>query len=143
MTDTHTVARPTTDGTRIVVRPTTDTPSAVQPTTGTRTGIEPGAARPAPSLRWDLDVLRVLAILGVVAIHIFGLILARQDLRGTATWHFGVIPTRRPSPRPCCTSWCSGLPSESRSWPAACRSCAGSSELGSVDDCTRNVRWVT
>lgn len=41
--------------------------------------------------RWDLDMLRILAILGVVAIHIFGLVLGRQDLRGTATWNFAVI----------------------------------------------------
>lgn len=44
-----------------------------------------------PAHRWDLDVLRIAAILGVVAIHVFGLILAREDLRGTQTWHFGVV----------------------------------------------------
>jgi surface polysaccharide O-acyltransferase-like enzyme len=53
------------------------------------------AGVPAPEessgYRWDLDVLRVVAILGVVAIHVFGLILAREDLRDTATWHFAVV----------------------------------------------------
>lgn len=41
--------------------------------------------------RWDLDVLRVLAILGVVAIHVFGLILGNDELKHTDTWHFGVL----------------------------------------------------
>ena len=43
------------------------------------------------SHRWDLDVLRIMAILGVISIHVFGLILIRTDLRGTATWTFGTI----------------------------------------------------
>lgn len=58
-----------------------------EPTT-TRTAAEDPTAA---VYRWDLDVLRILAILGVVAIHVFGLILAREDLRGTPTWHFGVV----------------------------------------------------
>ncbi|UUW91634.1 acyltransferase [Pimelobacter simplex] len=41
--------------------------------------------------RWDLDVLRIMAILGVLAIHIFGLILGEERLRGTPTWSFAVI----------------------------------------------------
>ncbi|MCG8151031.1 acyltransferase family protein, partial [Pimelobacter simplex] len=41
--------------------------------------------------RWDLDVLRIMAILGVLAIHIFGLILGEEQLRGTSTWYFGLI----------------------------------------------------
>jgi surface polysaccharide O-acyltransferase-like enzyme len=46
----------------------------------------------APAYRWDLDVLRILAILGVVAIHVFGLILSPlNDLVGTPTWHFGMV----------------------------------------------------
>lgn len=45
----------------------------------------------APAHRWDFDVLRIMAILGVVAIHIFGLILGRADLRGSDTWLFAVI----------------------------------------------------
>lgn len=45
----------------------------------------------ASTHRWDYDVLRILAILGVVAIHVFGLILGRPDLRGTDTWNFAVI----------------------------------------------------
>ncbi|AIY16030.1 putative integral membrane protein [Pimelobacter simplex] len=32
-----------------------------------------------------------MAILGVLAIHIFGLILGEEQLRGTSTWYFGLI----------------------------------------------------
>lgn len=49
------------------------------------------SVRPSTSYRWDLDVLRIMAILGVVAIHVFGLILGNKELQGTATWYFGVI----------------------------------------------------
>jgi surface polysaccharide O-acyltransferase-like enzyme len=41
--------------------------------------------------RWDLDVLRILAILAVVAIHVFGLILGNPSLKGTPTWTFGMV----------------------------------------------------
>ncbi|WP_193606680.1 acyltransferase family protein [Nocardioides lijunqiniae] len=48
-------------------------------------------AAPTTGRRFELDVLRILAILGVVAIHVFGLILGRPDLRGTPTWTFAVV----------------------------------------------------
>lgn len=51
----------------------------------------PPRATPGDGYRWDLDVLRIIAILAVVSIHVFGLILGKEDLRGTRTWHFGVI----------------------------------------------------
>ncbi|MDO5734903.1 MAG: acyltransferase family protein [Propionibacteriaceae bacterium] len=41
--------------------------------------------------RWDLDLLRIGAILGVVAMHTFGLILSNPELEGTRTWWFGII----------------------------------------------------
>lgn len=44
-----------------------------------------------PDYRWDLDVLRILSIMGVVSIHIFGLILGHPELRGTPTWTFGIV----------------------------------------------------
>ncbi len=43
-----------------------------------------------PALRWDLDLLRVIAILGVVAIHVIPLIQIHEELRGTDTWTFSV-----------------------------------------------------
>ncbi|MFC7243399.1 acyltransferase [Catellatospora aurea] len=48
-------------------------------------------ATPAPVERvaarnHGLDALRVAAILGVVAIHVFGLIVGNDDLRGTLPW---------------------------------------------------------
>ncbi|GGK25880.1 hypothetical protein GCM10010124_18000 [Pilimelia terevasa] len=47
----------------------------------------PAGARPAPPpRRYGLDLLRVVAICGVVAIHVVGMILNEDDLRGTATW---------------------------------------------------------
>ncbi|WP_418060579.1 acyltransferase [Pimelobacter simplex] len=46
---------------------------------------------PQRTYRWDLDVLRIMAILGVVAIHVFGLILGKERLEGTSTWHFGLV----------------------------------------------------
>lgn len=45
----------------------------------------PTQRRPALH-RWEFDVLRVLAILGVVAIHVFGLVFTVPELRGTPTW---------------------------------------------------------
>lgn len=48
-----------------------------------------GADAPTP-LRWDLDLLRIVAILGVVAIHVFPLILTDKSLVGTPTGDFAV-----------------------------------------------------
>jgi surface polysaccharide O-acyltransferase-like enzyme len=43
--------------------------------------------RPARTRRqWELDALRVIAIAGVVAIHVAGLLLAHDDLTGSPRW---------------------------------------------------------
>ncbi|GGJ85878.1 hypothetical protein GCM10010123_14370 [Pilimelia anulata] len=47
----------------------------------------PAGARPAAATRlYGLDLLRVVAICGVVAIHVIGMVLGHDDLRGTVTW---------------------------------------------------------
>jgi surface polysaccharide O-acyltransferase-like enzyme len=44
-------------------------------------------ARTGPRPRqWELDALRVLAIAGVVAIHVIGMLVDNDDWRGTARW---------------------------------------------------------
>lgn len=43
------------------------------------------AAPPAPR-QYGLDLLRVVAMCGVVAIHVIGLVIGNRDLRGSATW---------------------------------------------------------
>lgn len=54
------------------------------------TGVQ--AAPPAVRVvRWDLEILRIVAILGVVAIHVFPLAFMHPRLEGTATWNFAVI----------------------------------------------------
>lgn len=59
------------------------------------TASTPASAHAAPTTstghRWDFDLLRILAILGVVAIHVFGLILGSPELKGTSTWTFAVV----------------------------------------------------
>lgn len=52
-----------------------------------RPATDPGVG----TYRWDLDVLRILAILGVVSIHVNGLILGRPRLEGTPTWTYALI----------------------------------------------------
>ncbi|GAA2527802.1 acyltransferase [Pilimelia columellifera] len=39
-----------------------------------------------PGRETGLDLLRLLAICGVVAIHVIGMIVSNKDMRGTATW---------------------------------------------------------
>ncbi len=66
--------------------------STSQPATRADMGATPPpevSARPA--LRWDLDLLRVVAILGVVVIHVIPLIQTNEELRGTDTWNFSVV----------------------------------------------------
>lgn len=41
---------------------------------------------PRPGRQYALDVLRVAAICGVVAIHTIGLVVSNPDLKGTAQW---------------------------------------------------------
>ncbi|MEV0583814.1 acyltransferase family protein [Nonomuraea sp. NPDC050310] len=54
------------------------------------TTLRPPLAPPAAGTRVaSLDALRVLAVCGVVAIHLFGLIVVAPDLRGTPTWWAG------------------------------------------------------
>ncbi|MFD0595628.1 acyltransferase family protein [Catellatospora coxensis] len=83
-----------------------------------------------------LDALRVAAILGVVAIHVFGLMVGNDDLRGTLPWWIAtaidmgavwcvpvfimisgalvLAPGRTPPDRP--TSTASGSPGSCRRW---------------------------
>src|SRR6185437_5668911 len=39
-----------------------------------------------PSRRWELDGLQVAAIAGVLAIHIFGMLVVNDDWAGTGRW---------------------------------------------------------
>ncbi|REJ07577.1 hypothetical protein DY023_02750 [Microbacterium bovistercoris] len=41
--------------------------------------------------RWSLDVTRVLAVLGVAAIHVFAGVVGNADLRGSAGWWGAVV----------------------------------------------------
>jgi surface polysaccharide O-acyltransferase-like enzyme len=47
---------------------------------------QPPEAETRPTRRYGLDVLRILAICGVVAIHVVGIIVAKDELRGTRSW---------------------------------------------------------
>jgi surface polysaccharide O-acyltransferase-like enzyme len=44
-----------------------------------------------PRRQWELDALRVVAICGVVAIHVFGLLVGQKGLRGTQGWWGAVV----------------------------------------------------
>jgi surface polysaccharide O-acyltransferase-like enzyme len=44
------------------------------------------APSPRPVRRWEFDALRVVAICGVVAIHVIGMMVINRDLRGTPQW---------------------------------------------------------
>jgi len=44
------------------------------------------APPPRPARRWEFDALRVVAICGVVAIHVIGMMLINPELRGTLRW---------------------------------------------------------
>ncbi|MEU4425150.1 acyltransferase family protein [Actinoplanes sp. NPDC024001] len=41
--------------------------------------------------QWEFDALRVVAISGVVAIHVVGLFLANRELRGTLRWWIAAV----------------------------------------------------
>ncbi len=64
----------------------TPSQSAPRPEVG---GAPPPAQTRLP-FRWDLDLLRIVAILGVVAIHIIPLIQTDEGLRGSGSWNFSV-----------------------------------------------------
>ena len=49
------------------------------------------APAPAPSRQWELDALRVVAIAGVVAIHVIGLLRANDAMAGTQRWWASVV----------------------------------------------------
>ena len=57
-------------------------------TTPSRGGTGPttAAAHARPGRQYALDVLRVLAICGVVAIHTIGLVVSNPELKGTVQW---------------------------------------------------------
>ncbi|WDZ87818.1 acyltransferase [Micromonospora cathayae] len=67
-------------------------PSAAGPEPGSATaaGPEPGSAGATPDARpprrYGLDVLRIGAICGVVAIHVVGTYVANDDRRGSRNW---------------------------------------------------------
>ena len=47
----------------------------------------PTVAAGVPTPRqWELDALRLVAIAGVVAIHVVGMLVSNQDLQGTGRW---------------------------------------------------------
>lgn len=47
--------------------------------------------RTTSTRRWDLDVLRIVAILGVVSIHVFGLVLSQEEALDTLNANAGVV----------------------------------------------------
>ncbi|MEE6311670.1 acyltransferase family protein [Plantactinospora veratri] len=57
------------------------TPPADAPVTA---GVAAGGGRPVR--QYGLDALRVLAVCGVVAVHVIGLVLGHDDLRHTLAW---------------------------------------------------------
>lgn len=46
---------------------------------------------PAPQRRWALDVLRVVSVIGVVAIHVFGNMVGNDAVYGSARWWGAVV----------------------------------------------------
>lgn len=44
-----------------------------------------------PSRRWDLDILRIVSVVGVVAIHVFGNMVGNDAVRGSARWWGAVV----------------------------------------------------
>ncbi|MGR6318386.1 acyltransferase [Micromonospora soli] len=68
------------------VAPTPATGPGPATTTPGRPDERPAAAAAPPAREYGLDALRVVAICGVVAIHIFGVIVGQDDLRGHRGW---------------------------------------------------------
>lgn len=46
----------------------------------------PLSSSASPARRWGLDVLRILSVIGVVAIHVFGNMVGNDTVRGSARW---------------------------------------------------------
>lgn len=70
-------------------------PAGTAPSTGPhrpddRTTPAPTTAAP-PAREYGLDALRVVAICGVVAIHVFGVIVGQEDLRGNLGWWVATV----------------------------------------------------
>src|SRR5262245_57812335 len=61
-------------------------PSAETEVTTAHTETPAPTRPPAKERRLGLDLLRVISIAGVVAIHTFGYMVGNDDLRGTPTW---------------------------------------------------------
>ncbi|MCL7456901.1 acyltransferase [Micromonospora echinofusca] len=83
MTASHPVNVAPATGSGPAPSPAPHRPDAAAVTTG------PGPQRPAggpPPREYGLDALRVVAICGVVAIHVFGVIVGQDDLRGNLGW---------------------------------------------------------
>jgi surface polysaccharide O-acyltransferase-like enzyme len=62
----------------------TPTPAELRPTTAEPT--LPASPTAPPARQYGLDGLRILAICGVVAIHVVGLYVANTDRRGSRSW---------------------------------------------------------
>ncbi|GIG91649.1 hypothetical protein Pen02_65850 [Plantactinospora endophytica] len=64
----------------------TGTPAPETSVDATASGTVGAAGTGRPARQWGLDALRVVAVCGVVAIHVVGLVLGHDDLRHTLTW---------------------------------------------------------
>ncbi|MEU4675471.1 acyltransferase [Micromonospora sp. NPDC023737] len=73
--------------------PATIPGSATSPGATTTSRSDQGPTVPAarPPREYGLDVLRVVAICGVVAIHVFGAIVGQDDLRGNLGWSIATV----------------------------------------------------
>ncbi len=50
-----------------------------------------GPSAPVPQRRWALDVLRIVSVIGVVAIHVFGNMVGNDAVHGSIRWWGAVI----------------------------------------------------
>lgn len=58
---------------------------------GNRMSMQTGPTHAPVTRRWGLDILRIVSVVGVVAIHVFGNMVGNDAVRGSARWWAAVV----------------------------------------------------